>query len=115
MCSFDGFLYRFSPTVSSASDLPAPTALELFPAFPQPAARGLHDSVSLRFSLPEAAPARLLLYDRLGREIRVLGDAVYSAGSHRVNVALDALPAGIYFYSLHTGAGRHTRKLVLLD
>ena len=116
LCSFDGSIYRFAPTVStSTGSLPLPAKLELHPAFPQPALRELHQTVSLRFSLPEAATVRLVLYDTLGRELRVLQAGVMSAGVHRHRLDLGTLPAGLYFYSLHTGEQRLTRKLLLLD
>lgn len=116
ICSFDGSIYRFTPTVSSSTgELTLPAKLELHPAFPQPAIRGMHESVSLRFSLPEQTSVRLVLYDTLGRELRVLQDATLSAGEFRNRLDVGTLPAGIYFYSLHTGDQRLTRKLLLLD
>lgn len=116
ICSFDGNIYRFTPTVStSTGELSLPAKLELFPAFPQPAIHGMHESVSLRFSLPEQTSVRLVLYDTLGRELRVLQDATLSAGEFRSRLDIGALPAGLYFYSLHTGEQRLTRKLLLLD
>ena len=114
--SFDGSIYRFTPTVStSTGELPLPAILELHPAFPQPAIHGMHETVSLRFSLPEQTSMRLVLYDTLGRELRVLQEASLPAGEFRHRLDIGTLPAGLYFYSLHTGDQRLTRKLLLLD
>ena len=116
ICSFDGSIYRFTPTVAtSTGEAAIPSKIELMNAFPQPALRSMHQNVSLRFALPASGAARLVLYDTLGRAIRTLTDAAFESGQHRVTLDIGTLPAGMYFYSLHIGTERLTRKLVILD
>ena len=64
--------------------------------------------------MPEAAAARLAVYDVLGREVRVLAAGVLPAGLHRVRFDAGALPSGPYFYRLETPAGTQTRRMLLL-
>lgn len=116
ICSFDGSIYRFTPTSTTGSSDPAvPATLQLMSAFPSPAVRGMHRSVSVRFGLPSPGTARIVLYDTLGRELRTLTDASFAAGQHRVTLDIGTLPAGLYFYSLHSGTGSLTRKLLILE
>jgi subtilisin family serine protease len=75
------------------------------------------------FSLPSATPARLMVYDISGRQVRLLlssNGAPLKAGSYALtwNGADDAgreAAGGIYFYRLETGLGVLARKTVKLD
>jgi hypothetical protein len=92
----------------------APAAPALEAAEPNPA-RG---ATTLRFALPSAGPARLAVYDVLGREVAVAAEAVLAAGRHAVRwdgTGADgrALPAGTYLLRLTTPAGVSTRPLTL--
>ncbi|MEM0963511.1 MAG: T9SS type A sorting domain-containing protein, partial [Bacteroidota bacterium] len=69
------------------------------------------DRADVSFSLPEAGPARLAVYDALGREVAVLTDATVDAGTHRATFDASALPAGVYVLRLATPAGVETRRI----
>ena len=105
--------------LSRAGFLPATSATE--PAFDRSLALAASEPSPLvgqgriRFRLPTAGRARLVLYDVLGREARVLLDERRSAGDQ--SIALDArgLPAGVYLARLSTESGLAFRKYVLLD
>lgn len=116
LCAFDGSIYRFTPTVTAGgAGSVLPLVPELHGAFPNPAVRGTHSTLSLRIAMPSRQTARLVLYDTLGRALRTIGSGEFDAGEHRFRVDITALPAGIYFYALHVGGDRLTRKLVILD
>jgi len=116
LCSFDGSIYRFTPTVSSgSSDQSTPATLQLMEAYPHPAVRGLHTSISIRFALPASAQTRVVLYDTLGRELQTLADGVYESGQHRISLDISALRPGVYFYAMHATGTRLTRKLVVME
>jgi FlgD Ig-like domain len=90
-------------------------AASLLSPAPNPAMGGS----KLRFSLPQAAPVRLEVFDALGRSVRTLmSSSLESSGEHAVTWdGLDATgataKAGLYFISLRVGASVTTRKLVL--
>jgi triacylglycerol esterase/lipase EstA (alpha/beta hydrolase family) len=74
----------------------------------------------LTFTLAEAGPVRLGLYDLGGREVRALARGERGAGRH--TVAWDGLdgrggaaPPGVYFARLEAGGTTLTRRLVRLD
>jgi hypothetical protein len=67
--------------------------------YPNPASSRLQVGISL----PGPGPLSLTLHDALGRRVRVLFDGVRPAGTHRLEPALDGLPAGMYFLHLTDG------------
>ncbi|MGI4862279.1 MAG: beta strand repeat-containing protein [Janthinobacterium lividum] len=85
----------YSPVVSVAAD---GTASE-FTLAPNPA----HERVSFLTALPTAYTVR----NTLGQIVR---SGTTEAGTN--NLAVEELPAGIYFFELHGGAGRVVRKFV---
>lgn len=77
------------------------TGLDLAGAQPNPTS----GEATIRFSLEEAAAARLAVYDVLGREVAVLVDEQMEAGAHEAHLNGASLPAGLYVYRL-TANGR---------
>ena len=105
----DDFASNAAPSANNAF-LDAPQAFELHDAYPNP----FTAQATLRFSMPEAAPVRLAVYDVMGREVAVLVDGSLDAGEHRVPFAADHLAAGTYLYRLVTPQGTFTRTMMLV-
>jgi flagellar hook assembly protein FlgD len=62
---------------------------------------------------------RLVVYDVLGREVRVLEDGVIGAGEHRAvwdgcNDLGKRVTSGVYFYKLEAGDHQFTRKMLVV-
>ena len=96
-------------TPSGTVDVPANHKLEfaLEAVRPNPTGGG---HLEVRFSLPTAAPAKLMLIDVTGRQIAER--QFTSAGPQTVNLA-EKIPAGIYFVRLTQGSlSRSTRVIV---
>lgn len=72
-------------------------------------------STTIRFGLPEAADVRLVVYDALGRRVRVLVDGMQPAGWHDVRFEAAHLPIGVYFYTLHAGSKARSGRMNLLQ
>lgn len=73
---------------------------------------------TIRFSVRQAGPVSLVIYDVRGREVRRLVDGLREAGEHSVAwTGLDeagrAAPSGIYFYRLNADRTAITKKMVL--
>ncbi len=79
-------------------------------AYPNP----FGEATTLRFGLSEASAVRLVIYDVLGREIAVLADGPYEAGSHEVQFDAQALPSGVYVVRLSAGQRSETRRVTVL-
>lgn len=88
-------------------------ALALEPARPNPS----QGSTGLRFSLPRAGRARLVLVDVAGRRLRTLVDGPMEAGPHELSwdgrdQAGWIVPAGLYWARLEAGGEAAVRRLV---
>ena len=92
-----------------------PTEVSLAPPRPNPA-RG---TTTLAFSLPQAGPVRLALYDVSGRQVRVLVDGAQPAGDQAAiwdlrDDAGRAVGAGLYLARLEAGGRRLTQRVLAL-
>ena len=72
-----------------------------------------HGEVAVHFSLPEAGPAKLEVFDISGRRIRVALDQVLDAGEYEENAKLWGASPGVYFYRLTTRQGQQRRAFVI--
>lgn len=103
------FTLRVGPrSVDTDDDAPVRFAFEA--PFPNPFA----GRATLRFSLPEATPTRLVAYDVMGREVAVLLDEVRPAGTHTVSWSADGLASGLYVVRLTSGSHRASHRLLLV-
>jgi hypothetical protein len=93
----------------------APPAFGLLFDGPNPSGR----ETEIAFSLPEPASVTLTVHDALGREIAVLVQRGYAAGTHRVSWnSTDRqgrqVAPGVYFCRLEAGRRVLNEKIVLL-
>jgi subtilisin family serine protease len=93
----------------------APHALALAPATPNPSG----GDVAFRFSLPEAGPVSLEVYDLLGRRLRAWTWSELPAGAHDIpwDGRLEGggrAPAGLLIYRLTSKGRTLSQKLVRL-
>jgi hypothetical protein len=93
--------------VKPLHDGPKPFALEQ--NVPNPVSK----MTTIHFSLAEAAPVTLKVYDFSGREISCLACANYTAGSYDVTFDVRGLAAGVYYYELHAGTSSAGRMLIV--
>jgi surface protein len=95
-----------------------PAGLELLGTAPNPASR----QVTVRYGIPEATasetrgPARLRLYDLLGRQVRSirLGGSGTVAGRHKRGLDVSGLAPGTYVLRLEAGGQAATRKVTVV-
>ncbi|UCH78079.1 MAG: T9SS type A sorting domain-containing protein [Candidatus Coatesbacteria bacterium] len=103
---------RFGPVRISMPGLKATFALA--PSYPNPA----RTEAVITFTLPEAGPARLTVYDVSGRRVATLAEGALEAGEREVvwNLTDDrgaSVPPGVYFYRLETPTETAARRLVV--
>jgi len=70
-------------------------------------------TTTISYTLKENASVRLTVYDRLGREVKVLVDESQSAGTHTVDFNGSNLPSGMYFYRIKANEKTEVRKMIL--
>lgn len=77
-------------------------------------------TTAIRYELPTASAVQLVVYDAIGRPVRVLVDGVVQqAGSHVVHwdgrgADGHEVASGVYFYRLEAGAHAETRRALLI-
>ncbi len=82
----------------------------LFQNFPNP----FNPSTNISYSIKEQSKVELIVYDILGREVKVLVDKNQNPGIYKVNFNADDLSSGIYFYRLKIGNKIMIKKMILL-
>jgi hypothetical protein len=88
-----------------------PASFNLGQNYPNP----FNPSTTISFALRTSGRVSLKIYNVLGQQVAVLLDEVKSAGVYKVAFDAGALPSGVYFYRLSTGAGiSETKKMVLM-
>jgi hypothetical protein len=97
-----------------------PTSYSLSQNYPNP----FNPSTTIKFTLPFDSNVKLTIYNITGQIVKVLVNAVQSAGTHEVNFNFNEsgfnISSGIYFYSIearatnNNGSFRETKKMVLL-
>lgn len=71
-------------------------------------------TTTIGYTLPEAGPVLLEVYDLTGRRLATLVDGTMPAGTHTVAFEADGLASGLYFYKLQAGGTIQTRRMVLV-
>lgn len=89
------------------ADIAAPVALS---AYPNPA----DNVLTLSYTMPTIAHARLVLCNILGHEVQVLADGLQQAGHQTVPVASELLAPGVYFCRLTVGGVTSTVAVTIV-
>jgi len=93
-----------------AEEAAVPQGYALYHNYPNP----FNPVTTIRFDLPESAQVRLVIYDVLGRQVRVLVDGVREAGMHEVVFKAGALPSGTYLVRLEMPQGSFMQMMQLV-
>jgi outer membrane protein assembly factor BamB len=98
-----------APAASLAANGAAgtPDAFALLPAYPNP----FTAAATLRYHLPEAATARLAVYDLLGRTVWTHTAEGQEAGTHAVAFDARALASGVYVVRFEAGGVVQTQRM----
>ncbi|WP_020402517.1 T9SS type A sorting domain-containing protein [Gracilimonas tropica] len=87
-----------------------PKGYELDQNYPNP----FNPTTNINYSINEAGPVTLKVYDMTGREVATLVNERMSAGSHQVTFDASNLSSGVYLYSLQANGVRLTNKMTLI-
>jgi uncharacterized protein (DUF1501 family) len=86
------------------------TQLSLEQNYPNP----FRSHTTIRFTT-SGGMVQILLYDQVGKMLKVLYENEVPAGTFDVGVERDALPAGIYYYQMHVSNQTLTQKMVVVN
>nr|WP_321405655.1 pectinesterase family protein [uncultured Carboxylicivirga sp.] len=65
------------------------------------------------YQLEESADVVLTIYNSTGGVVKAIKDGYQSAGNHELNISVDGLSSGLYFYSLKAGGEVLTKKMII--
>jgi hypothetical protein len=107
-----GFWYDKAtiPTAVERVADPTPSTILLEQNYPNPAAA----TTTIRFSLPVSQHVHLFIVDALGRMVSNVAEGSFEAGSYQTDIRVSDLPAGAYFYSLHSGKKILSRSMTVV-
>lgn len=83
---------------------------KLYNNYPNP----FNPSTTIKFSVPKSSVVKLIVYNVLSQEVRVLVNGELNTGSHEVEFNASNLSSGIYFYTLISENFIQTKKMILL-
>ena len=122
LVSFDGKIYKFTPTLTDVPESKSLFNFNLMQNYPNP----FNPVTKIRYSVPnsngnefdQSIKVSLKVYDILGNEITMLVDKQQPAGFYEVEFDSDKinkkLTSGIYFYKLIAGTYSDLKKMILL-
>jgi hypothetical protein len=84
---------------------------ELVQNFPNP----FNSETTIPFTVKEPCRVTLTVYDITGKEVALLADGRYIAGSHAVRFDASGLASGIYVYQIRMADFTAVRKMVVME
>ena len=87
-----------------------PKSFKLEQNFPNP----FNPSSTIRYDIPKASMVKIVVYDLLGRELKVLVNEEKTPGYYEVVLNAGDLASGIYYYTITTGDFTQSRKMILM-
>jgi hypothetical protein len=101
---------RETPVAVEDTPTNVPLAYNLGQNYPNP----FNPTTKIKYSLRVSGQVKIELFNTIGQKVRTLVDEVKPAGVHTLDVNVSNLPTGIYFYRIHAGDFKQTRKMLLM-
>ncbi len=100
-----------TPTTSSELDESRVKKFALEQNYPNP----FNPTTNISFSLADASPVKLTIYNLLGQEVaRLISGKVMNAGTHTVAFNAASLSSGVYLYRLEAGSFVSNKRMTLI-
>jgi subtilisin family serine protease len=87
-----------------------PMVYSLEQNYPNP----FNPSTVIRYSIPKQSQVKLIIYDVLGKEVKILINEMKQAGNYEAEFDGSALASGIYLYRIEAGEYTDVKKMVLI-
>jgi hypothetical protein len=99
-----------TPTKISQISSTIPDKYSLLQNYPNP----FNPSTAIHFNLPKDTYVELKVYDITGKEITMLANGTYKAGSYMIDFDASNYSSGVYFYKLTAGRFTDIKRMVLV-
>jgi hypothetical protein len=90
-------------------DLGVPETYTLSQNYPNP----FNPTTMIEFSVPTKQDVSLIVYDILGKQVKVLISDEVPAGSYKVTWRAENIASGVYIYRMQAGSFVQTKKMIL--
>jgi hypothetical protein len=104
------FLEKFKSEINAST----PVSYKLYQNYPNP----FNPVTKIKYDLAKDSKVKLIIYDILGRKVKVLEEKFKDAGTHLINFKASNLPSSVYFYELNVENEerkfRNVKKMLLL-
>jgi hypothetical protein len=107
--NWDNYGDSFEPYLTG-NPAPAPQTYSLGQNYPNP----FNPSTTISFTLPQAGPVFLQVFDLQGRMVAELVNGLKEAGAHQVTWDASSVASGLYFCRLQAGSFNQVRKMMLV-
>ncbi len=107
---FQADLYIDDVFAGTDADESVPAEFALYPNYPNP----FNENTMIRFSLPRTTHVRLVVYNLLGQEVRLVQYKMLDSGIHHLIFDASGLSSGIYIYRLETDDFVSAKKMALI-
>ena len=87
-----------------------PEEFHLYQNYPNP----FNPSTKIKYALSNNGYIKIIVYDALGREVKILEDGYKSAGNHEVEFDGGILASGVYIYKLYNSGYSESKKMMFL-
>ena len=106
--SFTDIQWPGATAVDDETNLPVDFSLSQ--NYPNP----FNPSTKIQFSIPEPGNVKLIVYNLLGQEIKILVNEFKESGTYTINLDAVGLNSGVYIYKIESNRFTQTRKMTLL-
>jgi hypothetical protein len=106
----DGIVaYKLNPA-QSIDESVEPEVFSVPQNYPNP----FNAQTTINYSLPEAAPVNIAIYNIVGQKMAVIENGIVTAGEHRAVWDATGVPSGLYFARLEAGDRSQSIKLTVV-
>mgnify|MGYP000430150990 CR=1 FL=1 len=104
------FTYSIQTYVNSIPGNELPEGIKLYQNYPNP----FNPATTIAFDLPESQTVQISVHDMLGRQVAVLTNGRFHAGTHHIVWDASSLSSGVYFLRMETESKIQSMKMLLL-
>jgi hypothetical protein len=87
-----------------------PKEYKLYQNYPNP----FNPTTTINFDIIKAGNVKVIIYDALGREIKILVNEPAVPGSYKFVFNADNISSGVYFYKIVTGDFTNIKKMLVI-
>lgn len=103
---------RWTPYAVGISNISSeiPDKFRLYQNYPNP----FNPSTVIDFDVPKAGLVKIVVYDMLGREVKILANEYVNPGKYKVDFNGSNLSSGIYYYKINAGDFTEIKKMLMI-